>query len=105
MTAGSGAGDQQQGISQQTPPRGPTRKEAAAVHDPFAALTGEKCCLHSTANASWSNALSLAGYLLLALTSLDSFGGVSNTPLDVAVPFVCHSISFCQWELCLPQQA
>ena len=34
-----GAG-QQQGVSQQTPPRGPTRKETAAVHDPFAALTG-----------------------------------------------------------------
>lgn len=45
-TAGTGAGGQQQGFPQQTPPRGPTRKEAAAVHDPFAALTGEHCCLY-----------------------------------------------------------
>ncbi|DBA72856.1 TPA: hypothetical protein ACH3X2_009827 [Trebouxia sp. C0005] len=38
--SGWGGGQQQQGVSQQTPPRAPTRKEAAAVHDPFAALTG-----------------------------------------------------------------
>lgn len=38
--SGARGGGQQQGMSQQTPPRGPTRKEAAAVHDPFAALTG-----------------------------------------------------------------
>lgn len=37
---GAQGGGQQQGMPQQTPPRGPTRKEAAAVHDPFAALTG-----------------------------------------------------------------
>ena len=36
---------QQQGMPQQSPPRGPTRKETAAVHDPFAALTGEQCWL------------------------------------------------------------
>ena len=42
-----GAGGQQQGLPQQTPPRGPTRKEAAAVHDPFAALTGDQFCLLS----------------------------------------------------------
>ena len=39
--SGWGGGQQQQGVSQQTPPRAPTRKEAAAVHDPFAALTGQ----------------------------------------------------------------
>lgn len=38
--SGTQGGGQQQGLPQQTPPRGPTRKEAAAVHDPFAALTG-----------------------------------------------------------------
>ena len=38
---GGGQQQQQQGVPQQTPPRAPTRKEAAAVHDPFAALTGQ----------------------------------------------------------------
>lgn len=40
--SGWGGGQPQQGVPQQTPPRAPTRKEAAAVHDPFAALTGAK---------------------------------------------------------------
>ena len=39
-SSGWGGAQQQQGMSQQ-PPRAPTRKEAAAVHDPFAALTGQ----------------------------------------------------------------
>ena len=39
---GAQGASQQQGVPQQTPPRGPTRKEAAAVHDPFAALTGHQ---------------------------------------------------------------
>ena len=42
--SGWGGGQQQQGVPQQTPPRAPTRKEAAAVHDPFAALTGQCIC-------------------------------------------------------------
>ena len=37
---GAQGASQQQGVPQQTPFRGPTRKETAAVHDPFAALTG-----------------------------------------------------------------
>ena len=44
---GYGGGQQQQGLAQQTPPRGPTRKEAAAVHDPFAALTGQLFIIRS----------------------------------------------------------
>ena len=42
--AWAGGQQQQQGLPQQTPPRAPTRKEAAAVHDPFAALTGQHIC-------------------------------------------------------------
>lgn len=47
--SGWGGGQSQQGVPQQTPPRAPTRKEAAAVHDPFAALTG--------ANAFWPSSV------------------------------------------------
>ena len=50
---GAQGASQQQGVPQQTPPRGPTRKETAAVHDPFAALTGHQSASLCATQAVW----------------------------------------------------